>query len=141
MRYMDPESVKDRRMPTNFDSRPSFARPNHHQNQTRQRPPHIPAGADGKWQRGHEARPDFQKQRQNLDADLDSYGTKSQKAGTAGNGDFDDWRKGREEGKSLSERIGGRDRSRSPRREEMRPSPPRGGDRRSEESDMVLDDD
>jgi hypothetical protein len=148
---MDPESVKDRRMPTNFDSRPSFARPNNHNHQNRQRPPHISAGAgagaDGKWQRGHEARPDFQKQRQNLDADLDSYGTKSQKAGGAGNAEFDDWRKGRGEGKSLSERIGGRDRSRSPRRsrspprrEEMRPSPPRGGDRRSEESDMVLDD-
>ena len=162
MRYMDPESIKDRRMPTNFDSRQPFTRPNGGY-QNRQRPPHNPTGAgEGKWQRGHEARPDFQKQRQNLDDELDNYGTKAQKAGKNGGGEFDDWRKGRgdegrgsgtvDEGRSLGDRIGGRrERSDSPRRRslspsreepvpEMRPSPPRGGDRRSEESDMVLDD-
>lgn len=158
MRYMDPEAVKDRRMPTNFDSRPSSARPNPNHQHNRQRPPHIPMGAEGKWQRGHDARPDFQKQRQNLDNDLDSYGTKSQKAGIKSE-EYDDWRKGRGneervgEGRSLGDRIGSRRdgdrsasprrRSVSPRREEivMRPSRERGGDRRSEESDMVLDDD
>jgi len=163
MRYMDPESIKNRKMPTNFDSRQPFTRPNGGY-QNRQRPPHNPAGAgEGKWQRGHEARPDFQKQRQNLDDELDNYGTKAQKAGTNGGEEFDDWRKGRadqardggrdeDKGRSLGDRIGGRrERSASPRRRrsvsprrdepEMRPSPPRGGDRRSEESDMVLDDD
>ena len=165
MRYMDPESNKSRRMPTNFDSRQPYTRPNGNGGyQNRQRPPpnNATGAGDGKWQRGHEARPDFQKQRQNLDDELDNYGTKAQKAGTNGNGGgFDDWRKGRgddaggsgrvDEGRSLGDRIGGRKersasprrRSMSPRRDEpdMRPSPHRGGDRRSEESDMVLDDD
>jgi len=151
MRYMDPENTQSRRMPNNFDSRPTYARPNN-----RQRPPHQ-AGAGGgeKWQRGFEARPDFQKQ--SLDAELDRYGTKAQKQGNPAEGqgrDFDDWRKRREgEGgddrrKRQEEWNKGRERSRSPvrverqaREPEMRPSPPRGEDRRSEESDMVMDDD
>lgn len=144
MRFADPETIKDRRMPTNFDSRPTYSRPNQYQN--RQRPPHQSQPQGEKWQRGFEARPDFQKQKQNLDKDLDNYGTKSQKAGNGQKDgrDFDDWRKKRDGEWADDRRQGGR-RSRSPmRREEqqvMRPSPPRGEDRRSEESDMVLDDD
>lgn len=153
MRFMDPESGRDRRMPTNYDSRQSYAgRPYGNGHRPRQPPQQRDAGE--RWQRGAQARPEFQKE--SLDAELDRYGTKTQKEAKAGGGgggrDFDDWRSRRDSEWAddrkfrKEERNGGRSRSpehRSPgRREEQeatRASPARDEDRRSVTSDMELD--
>lgn len=136
-------------MPTNFDSRHSHTRP--YGNRPRP-PPQRDAGE--RWQRGYEAKPEFR--REQLDRELDRYGTKAQKEGKAdraGARDFDDWRKKRDgewadDRKQRQEERNGETRERSRSRSPPPPPPARradedaearGGDRRSEESDMVLD--
>lgn len=154
MRYVDPEAARDKRVPSNYIARQPYARPNPNLNLNRSRPPHQQQKRDNgeKWQRGFEARPEFR--REQLDRELDNWGTKAQKEGAGTNGaggrDFDDWRTKRDEEwaddrkQKREARDGARrslSRSRSPvkrgeTRELDRASPPRGDD---EESDMVLD--
>lgn len=162
MRYLDPESVKDKRIPSNYNARQPYTRPHPNSNSNRPRPPHQQPQRDTgeRWQRGFEARPEFQ--REQLDRELDRWGTKAQKegGGPPGRG-FDDWRtkrdgewaddrklKQQERDNGAVRRSASRSRSRSPvrtrageeeREEVSRVTPARGEDRRSQESDMVLD--
>lgn len=168
MRYLDPESIAARRMPTNYDRRGPDTRP--------RRPRHHLEEGE-KWQRGVEARPTFDRgapPHKRSGDDLDRYRVKgrSERDEADQDGkerrkrDWDDWRVGRdaafgqrfEKGREepTEEKRAGldyRSRSRSverdgrgvsPRRSRSRSpvirpdSPPRGA-RSDAGSDMVLD--
>jgi len=107
MRYLDPESTH-RAIPQNY---------NPHNQDTRPRAPRqyqsqqIRSGEEGRWQKGVDARPLFDRQR--LDKDLDRYGVRRKDDGRGR--DMDNWKRdrGRSRSRERYQNGGGRGRSRS----------------------------
>jgi len=154
MRYLDPESIKAKRVPTNYDTRAPDVRPRKYR-ADRDR-------EEDRWQRGGDAKPTFNRERAGERSDLDRYEVKrgakengereGDEAGREGRKrDWDDWRVGRaqvqgggldyEGGKGMR---GGRE---SPRRKSPTPEVRAQkeerervrGDVSEGESDMVMD--
>lgn len=159
MRYLDPESFSSHQKPTNYNSRLPDARPRPqiprglHRPDQSQTQTQTQSRSDGKWERGAEARPNFDKSR--MDRDLDRYNIKRGEKGARR--DYDDWRGGRDgRATDRDKETGGGRKSTSPQKRRSRsptPTPPprekspviraesplRGD--RSDGSDMALDED
>ena len=102
MRYLDPESIKAKRVPTNYDTRAPDVRPRKYGRRE---------GREGReenndrWTRGGDAKPMFDRERAGQ-RDIDQYPVKSVKRETRADApgspgregrkrDWDDWRAGR----------------------------------------------
>lgn len=153
MRYLDPESIKAKRVPTNYDTRAPDVRPRKYANRDR-------GDRDGdRWQRGGDAKPTFDRERAGQRGDLDRYDIKrapkdrgereGDETGREGRKrDWDDWRVGRAKtsGDGLDYEGGGRSNGArvSPRRRSLTPEVREErervrGDVSEGESDMVMD--
>jgi hypothetical protein len=93
MRYLDPEAIAAKRIPTNYNARLPDVRPRRY----------APRAENERWERGTESRPSFDRGRDGEeDRTLDRYGSKRAERNDADvegkerrKRDWDDWRVGR----------------------------------------------